>query len=212
MHILSKNFRERSAPDCFKIKFKGDHIDGKKFFSINGDISTQVYEKFLKFVDEVIRSDTKEIVIIIDSNGGEITYGFAIYDILMALDIEITTIAIGKCRSIATVIFAAGDKRLITNNCYFLIHGASVNIDRAKLNAKAAKDLWESIVEDNKRILQCYLNNPELKVNIPNFTELFDSGDDLEYTPNDVVRLGFATGLLENISDIYCIPKKVEIY
>lgn len=39
----------------------------KKFFSINGDISTQVYEKFLKFVDEVIRSDTKEIVIIIDS-------------------------------------------------------------------------------------------------------------------------------------------------
>ena len=87
-----------------------------------------------------------------------------------------------------------------------------MNIDRAKLNAKAAKDLWESIVEDNKRILQCYLNNPELKVNIPNFTELFDSGDDLEYTPNDVVRLGFATGLLENISDIYCIPKKVEIY
>lgn len=184
----------------------------KKFFSINGDINTQVYEKFLKFVDDVIRSDTKEVVIIIDSNGGEITYGFAIYDILMALDIEITTIAIGKCRSIATVIFAAGDKRLITNNCYFLIHGASVNIDRAKLNAKAAKELWESIVEDNKRILQCYLNNPELKVNIPNFTELFDSGDDLEYTPNDVVRLGFATKLLENISDIYCIPKKVEIY
>ena len=87
-----------------------------------------------------------------------------------------------------------------------------MSIDRAKLNAKAAKDLWESIVEDNKRILQCYLNNPELKVNIPNFTELFDSGDDLEYTPNDVVRLGFATKLLENISDIYCIPKKVEIY
>ena len=54
----------------------------KKFFSINGDINTQVYEKFLKFVDEVIRSDTKEIVIIIDSNGGEITYGFAIYDCL----------------------------------------------------------------------------------------------------------------------------------
>lgn len=184
----------------------------KKFFSINGDINTQVYEKFLKFVDEVIRSDTKEIVIIIDSNGGEITYGFAIYDILMALDIEITTIAIGKCRSIATVIFVAGNKRLITNNCYFLIHGASVNIDRAKLNAKAAKDLWESIVEDNKRILQCYLNNPELKVNISNFTELFDSGDELEYTPNDVVRLGFATKLIENISDIYCIPKKVEIY
>ena len=41
----------------------------KKFFSINGDINTQVYEKFLKFVDEVNRSDTKEIVIIIDSNG-----------------------------------------------------------------------------------------------------------------------------------------------
>lgn len=184
----------------------------KKFFSINGDINTQVYKKFLKFVDEVIRSDTKEIVIIINSNGGEITYGFAIYDILMALDIEITTVAIGKCCSIATVIFAAGNKRLITNNCYFLIHGSYVDIDKAELNAKAAKDLWESIVKYNKMILQCYLSNPELKVNIPNFTELFDSGDDLEYTPNEVVSLGFATELLKNISDIYGIPKKVEIY
>ena len=184
----------------------------KMFFSINGEVNSQVYEKFLKFVDEVIRSDTKEIVIIIDSNGGEITYGFAIYDMLMALDIEITTVAIGKCRSIATVIFAAGNKRLITNNCYFLIHGASVKIDKAKLNAKAAKDLWQSIVEDNKRILQCYLSNPELNINIPNFTELFDSGDDLEYTSDEVVSLGFATELLENISDIFGIPKKVEIY
>ena len=184
----------------------------KKFFSINGDINTQVYEKFLKFVDEIIRSDTKEIVIIIDSNGGEITYGFAIYDILMALDIEITTVAIGKCCSIATVIFAAGNKRLITNNCYFLIQGAYVDIDKAELNAKAAKDLWEIIVKYNKMILQSYLSIPELNIYIPNFTELFDSGDDLEYTPNEVVSLGFATKLLENISDIYGIPKKVEIY
>lgn len=185
----------------------------KKFFSINGDINTQVYEKFLKFVDEVIRSDTKEIVIIINSNGGEITYGFAIYDILMALDIEITTVAIGKCCSIATVIFAAGNKRLITNNCYFLIHGAYVDFDdKAELNVKAAKDLWESIVKYNKMILQSYLSIPELNIYIPNFTEWFDSGDDLEYTPNEVVSLGFATELLKNISDIYGIPKKVEIY
>lgn len=185
----------------------------KKFFSINGDINTQVYEKFLKFVDEVIRSDTKEIVIIINSNGGEITYGFAIYDILMALDIEITTVAIGKCCSIATVIFAAGNKRLITNNCYFLIHGAYVDFDdKVELNVKAAKDLWESIVKYNKMILQSYLSIPELNIYIPNFTEWFDSGDDLEYTPNEVVSLGFATELLKNISDIYGIPKKVEIY
>lgn len=126
----------------------------KKFFSINGDINTQVYEKFLKFVDEVIRSDTKEIVIIIDSNGGEITYGFAIYDILMALNIEITTIAIGKCRSIATVIFAAGDKRLITNNCYFLIHGASVNIDRAKLMQKLQRIFGKALL----RTIKGYFN------------------------------------------------------
>lgn len=25
-----ENFRERSAPDCFTIKFIGGHIDGKK--------------------------------------------------------------------------------------------------------------------------------------------------------------------------------------
>ena len=84
----------------------------KKFFSINGDINTQVYEKFLKFVDEVNRSDTKEIVIIIDSNGGEITYGFAIYDILMTLDIEITTIAIGNVVVLQLLFLRQGIKDL----------------------------------------------------------------------------------------------------
>ena len=84
--------------------------------------------------------------------------------------------------------------------------------DKAELNVKAAKDLWESIVKYNKMILQSYLSIPELNIYIPNFTEWFDSGDDLEYTPNEVVSLGFATELLKNISDIYGIPKKVEIY
>lgn len=174
----------------------------KMFFSINGGIDSQVYENFLRFIDEVVRTNKREIVIIIDSNGGEITYGFAIYDLLMALDIGITTIAVGKCRSIATVIFAAGKKRFITKNCYFLIHGISANIEKERLNARAAKELLESIDEDNKRLLQCYFNTPELKINSISFTESFNSGEDLVYTPNEVVELGFATNILESFNDI----------
>lgn len=174
----------------------------KKFFSIHGNVDSQVYEKFLSFVERVIKNKAKEIVIIINSNGGEITYGLAIYDLLMALDIEITTIAVGKCRSIATVIFAAGKKRFITKNCYFLIHGISVNIEKERLNARAARELLESIDEDNKRILQCYFNTPEFNTNRMFFKELFNSGNDLEYTPEEVVELGFATDILNVINDV----------
>ncbi len=174
----------------------------KMFFSIHGNVDSQVYEEFFSFVERVIKNKAKEIVIIINSNGGEITYGLAIYDLLMALDIEITTIAVGKCRSIATVIFAAGKKRFITKNCYFLIHGISVNIEKERLNARAARELLESIDEDNKRILQCYFNTPEFNTNRMFFKELFNSGNDLEYTPEEVVELGFATDILNAINDV----------
>lgn len=67
---------------------------------------------------------TTELVIHINSGGGSVTEGFAIYDKLMASPYRVTTVIEGLCGSIATVIAMAGTKgrRLMHRNSEFFIH------------------------------------------------------------------------------------------
>ena len=67
-----------------------------------------------------INSDT--ITVHINSPGGHVDAGFAIYDILKTSGKTINTRIEGQCYSIATVVFLAGERREATANSEFLIH------------------------------------------------------------------------------------------
>ena len=67
-----------------------------------------------------IEADTLRVHI--NSMGGDVFEGFAIHDILRATGKKIITQGEGLVASIATVIFLAGDERLLTDNTEFMIH------------------------------------------------------------------------------------------
>jgi ATP-dependent protease ClpP protease subunit len=58
----------------------------------------------------------------IHSNGGDVTEGFAIHDVLVNSGMKVNTIVDGSCYSIATVIFLAGSKRSMSKNSQLMIH------------------------------------------------------------------------------------------
>jgi ATP-dependent Clp protease, protease subunit len=62
------------------------------------------------------------LTVYIDSYGGEVEAGFDIFMYLRSLGIPITTVGTGKVMSIATVIFMAGDTRILRQGCEFMIH------------------------------------------------------------------------------------------
>jgi len=66
--------------------------------------------------------EASELVVHINSPGGDVDAGFAIYDILKSSGKNITTHIEGQCYSIATVIALSGSVRRATQNSEFLIH------------------------------------------------------------------------------------------
>lgn len=64
------------------------------------------------------------IKILLNSPGGEVTAGFAIYDAIRFIRSEVKIICTGLCASIATIILTAVPKknRLSLPHCEFLIH------------------------------------------------------------------------------------------
>ncbi len=69
----------------------------------------------------------KDISLYINSPGGSITAGMAIYDTMQFIRPDVTTICVGQCASMAAVLLAAGakGKRFALPNSRILIHQPS---------------------------------------------------------------------------------------
>ncbi|WP_428303901.1 head maturation protease, ClpP-related [Lacipirellula sp.] len=101
--------------------------DRKAELLIYGDIGGQYYggitaRDFIQQLQDL--GDVDEIVARINSVGGLIHEGFAIFNALRAHKAEVTTRIEGVAASIASVIALAGDKREIAKNAHFMIHRA----------------------------------------------------------------------------------------
>ena len=87
---------------------------------IFGSIGIEVFSGDI--ANQLERIDGNDVTVKINSNGGSVTEGFAIYDLLASSEKNITVEIIGMCASIATVIAFAGKNRIMSPNAQFMIH------------------------------------------------------------------------------------------
>jgi len=64
----------------------------------------------------------EEITIFINSPGGEVSSGLALYDVMKAISCPIRTVCVGSAASMGAVLFIAGDKREILSHAGVMIH------------------------------------------------------------------------------------------
>ena len=69
----------------------------------------------------------EEITFYINSDGGEVGNGLALYDIMQHISSPVRTICLGRACSMAAVLFAAGDIREIYTHCMVMIHDPSIS-------------------------------------------------------------------------------------
>lgn len=100
----------------------------------------------------------KEISLYINSPGGSVTAGLAIYDTMRFIRNDVTTICIGQAASMAAVLLAAGQKgkRMALPNARVLIHqplggtsGQASDIDIAAREILRMKGLLNQILAVN---------------------------------------------------------------
>jgi ATP-dependent Clp protease, protease subunit len=99
--------------------------------------------------------DATELLVLIDSPGGEVDAGFSIKNILTSTELPITTRAVGTCASIATVIFLAGKTRQVFNNSQVMIHLPMAGLEGHYNEVELAKVKAQLEAETN-RILTDY--------------------------------------------------------
>jgi ATP-dependent Clp protease, protease subunit len=109
----------------------------------------------------------KDISLYINSPGGVVNAGLAIYDTMQYLRAPVSTICIGMAASMAAVLLAAGapGKRFALPNSRIMIHQGSGGFRGNAPDAVIQMREWEYLVRRNTEILAKHSGQPFDKVN-----------------------------------------------
>lgn len=115
-----------------KNDYSADYALGRNTINIFGPIDNQMAETVigkLQYLDDKFKSghvpiEQRVITIQINSPGGNVSDGFAIFDTMNFVDAKIATVGLGMAASMGAFLLAAGTPgmRKATENCEILIH------------------------------------------------------------------------------------------
>ena len=171
--------------------FQSYRQDNKAVIKIFGDIVDDAY-----YADEVSASsfiseleqlgDVDSIDVYINSYGGSVSQGFVIYNHLKNHPAKVTTICSGFACSIASIIFMAGDERIMQDASLLMIHNPfCMTAGNANELRKQADDL------DKMAQISIDIYCKTTGLDEATIKQMMD--DETWFSGKEAIELGFAT-------------------
>ena len=173
---------------------KKNELEGMLF--INGAIDNHTAESIIRDIVSLNQKDELDFIqLLINSQGGYTTSGFAIIDVMRWSHIPIYTTGLGMIASMGLIIFMAGEKghRVITPRTSILSHRFSAGIQDSHPNLLAFRKEEDLMHE---RIVEHYLEYSNLKTR-KQVEKLLLQDHDVWLTAEEAIQYGLAD-IIEN--------------
>ncbi|HJN59022.1 MAG TPA: ATP-dependent Clp protease proteolytic subunit [Dehalococcoidia bacterium] len=185
--VIESGARGERAFDIFSLLLKERII----FLGtpINDQISNLIVAQLLYLARE---DSTKDINLYINSPGGGVYAGLAIYDTMQHIPCDVSTISVGLCASFGTVLLTAGTKgkRFALPNSTIHMHqpisGAQGQASDIEIAAKEVLRVKDGLT----KIISNHTGQPESKI-------IKDSDRDSWMTAKQAVKYGIIDEILE---------------
>lgn len=128
-------------------------LASRKIF-IEGEINTETACEFVKQVLHLNQEDSKKpIDVLINSVGGEINSGMLMYDVIQSSRAPIRMYCMGKCYSMAALLFASGAKgqRYMLPHSELMLHEPLLG-NRIGGNSSSIKSISDSLQETKRKM------------------------------------------------------------
>lgn len=189
-HTPQSNVFERLLKD--RIIWLGDDV--------RDDNANEICAKMLLLAAE---DSTKDIFLYINSPGGSITAGMAIYDTMQYVPNDVVTVGIGMCASMGQFLLTSGakGKRFITPNTRVLLHQPSGGFGGTAADIQTQAFL----INDMKKKLAAITAKQTGKT----VEQVMDDGDrDRWFTAQEALEYGFVDHIQEFASVSTGVGKK----
>ena len=156
---------------------------------INNEVANSVVAQLL-FLDSL---NNEDISIYINSPGGSVTDGMAIYDTINFINSDVSTIGMGMCASMGAFLLSSGTKgkRYALPNCEVMIHQP---LGGAQGQATEIKIAAEHILKTKEKLNKILASNTNKKLEIIEN----DTDRDNFMTANEALNYGIIDKIIEN--------------
>ena len=144
------------------------------------------------FIDEIKEYDNQELNIHINSLGGEVFEGMAIYSVIQRRKSKTTVYVEGIAASIASVIALAADEVIMSENSLLMIHNAWGGTQGEAKDMRKQADILDKITNE---IAEVYVK----KTNLPYAQIIEMMTEETWLTAEEAVALGFVDSISKPI-------------
>ena len=138
--------------------------------------------------------DLGEITIYINSPGGEVISGLAVYDYIKIMKSPVRTVTIGDAASMGAIIFLAGEKREMLPHTRILIHDPSYG--HLDVSGKKPHEIQRGVDSLNKvreTLAEIIAEKTGKDIN-----EIYKiTAEDNYFTAEEAINFGLATGIFK---------------
>ena len=175
------------------VTIEDELLSGREIFLVD-EVNAHTSDELMKQLMYLERQDSdSEITLYINSPGGEVISGLAVYDYISMMKAPVRTVCIGTAASMGAILFLAGKKRQMLPHTRLMIHDPSyshndiggrkpheIQHELDKLN-ETRQALAEIIAEKTGRPLE----------------EIYSvTANDTYYSAEEAIDFGLATGIL----------------
>lgn len=174
----------------------------KIFIRVPGIIEQDFYNLVSSFLlDVAIAHNKSDIVLLVDSDGGELAPTLGVYGLLEAMDNKIITVAFNRCCSAACVLFALGKERYFLKDTEYIIHQIRTSIYMESqvqtTQVKKIADSLEACQNDYRKIIMKKTKIPKDKLD-----SIFSSVEDTRFKNEEIIAYNIATKVFKKFSSI----------
>lgn len=114
------NMSETECWQPYEVKFFGPTTRTLSFFNeVNRETAHVLISQMLQLAED---DPDEPITILLNTEGGSLTDGMAIYDAIVNISCPVLILVSGLCASAGLIILSAGDYRIATKSCTFYYH------------------------------------------------------------------------------------------
>jgi ATP-dependent protease ClpP protease subunit len=173
------------------------------YLSFSANVTPASTQGLLSAIANVCQKGATDIHLLLSTNGGVVSCGINIYNVLEGLPITVHTYNVGNVDSIGNVIYLAGKHRYACPNARFMFHGVSQFIQNKQVDEKSLKEAISMVRNDQERIGRIVVERTN--INADELAELFVTDSFL------TVEAATEKGIVHAIGNI-TIPKNAPFF
>ena len=190
-NILKETVR---GTDCIKIE---DELLSRREIFLTEEVNPETSNELIKQLMYLERQDSgKEINLYINSPGGEVISGLAVYDLISLMKSPVRTVCTGTAASMAAILFLAGEKREMLPHTRLMLPDPSFG--GGSIGGKKSHELRHEL-EKLDEVREALAKIIAEKTGRP-LEEIYDvTSDDTFYSAEEAITFGLATGIMKGI-------------